>query len=274
MGHRLARFGARVFQFPGQIRIAAQIVVGIHRQKVELHWNYPIAVDCDLELLWPRIGTYGIRSPGRFALHQGLQRTRKGGGSAMNKDRVNPMVLQVAEQFASDDANFDAVSFSLLAQELFSYSDRAAVIVGAVQIQGQLEGALRKYTSVQNASKKGFNETINLARRHGIVHNDVRLWLHDLRELRNVFSHQMLLGIDLDDPMFADRIDRLTCPGRPSRAYCELAVACGGQNLSAAQTNVRIRIVAYSEKIRRALVHPKYMPIRWIQPVSGGGVLL
>ncbi len=190
----------------------------------------------------------------------------------MNRNAVDSTVLGLVEQLPDLDTDADRRDFCLFAQELFAQSDRASVIVGAVNLEVLLRQALGRHVPRAKPARD-FAPTIDAAHRHRIIHADLRDWLHNLRDLRNTFAHELLLGIDLTDARFAGKVESLCVPGRSSPLYYEIAEACGYRPSSARQVSLRARIVAYCEKLRRAIDNPRLMPVRWIQP-PGKPVLL
>lgn len=185
----------------------------------------------------------------------------------MNRGKINPEVLDLVRQIPKVTEEFDPEHFCLFAQELFSQSDRAALIVGAANLDALLRKALNKYAAREKRRGSNLSTCIDLALIHGIVHKDVWEWLHDLRDLRNEFAHEVLPGFDLSDARFSERLVRLTQPGWPSTHYYAIAEACGWDRKasSAHQVNVRARIAAYCEILRRAIEGTRAMPIRWVQ---------
>jgi hypothetical protein len=192
--------------------------------------------------------------------------------SSKCKDPVFQLVRRIPHLETEQDREY----YCLLCQEIFADSDRAAVIVGSAHLDGLLQNAIGERLQMPEIAKRSarnFSERMDVALHLDIIHKDVHDWFKDLRALRNKMAHEVLPGFDLNDSSVKDAVIRLTRPGKASPTYYQIAAACGANELSELQVNFRVRVVAYADKIRRAIKKPELMPVRWIQAPSQGIIL-
>lgn len=173
----------------------------------------------------------------------------------------------------------ETAEFDAIARELFSESDRAAVVVAAAYADAMLREHIDRFLLPAREKRHlglphSETERLALAYRLGLIRKGMYETFREVYKLRNKFAHNTS-SANLDDPGIAQLVDRIIGQQgyEPKGDLLTVANKYAAESMSTAQVNVRIVVVALTAILRLTLERRKQLEVDftagWVRPPTG-----